>query len=353
MGRQRDVVMVGTDPAGRGGIASVVNVLAGAGLFARARVCYVASHGAGGAPAKLWCLACASVRLLRLCLRRPAPIVHAHAASRASFWRKSWLLWLARCCGCPTVFHLHGGGFEQFAMESPAWQRWWIRHTLTRSSRVLALSEHWRGFLGRLAPQAKVEVLVNAVSVPELPATVETVPGAILFLGRIEEAKGVFDLLEALALLAPAYPEACLLVGGEGEGAALLERARQLGLADRVELLGWLDPAARGVWLARAQVFCLPSHDEGLPMSMLEAMAAGRAVLVSAVGGIPDVIVSGGNGWLVPPRQPSALASALARLLGDAALCQALGNAARRTVAAHFGAERMADALAGLYRQLD
>lgn len=352
-GRQRRVLMVGTDPAGRGGIAAVVKVLADAGLFERARVRYVASHGAGGAPAKLWRLAAAAVTLLRLCWRRPAPIVHVHAASRASFYRKSLLLLLARACGCPTVLHLHGGAFEQFAVhESSACQQWWIRYTLTHSSRVLALSAHWRDFLARYVPQARVAVLANAVVLPDLTAAPPAQPGTILFLGRIEAAKGVFDLLDALALLAPARPALRLLVGGEGDSAALLAHAAAQGLAQRVQLLGWLDPGARAAALARAQCFCLPSHDEGLPMAMLEAMAAGKAVVATAVGGIPDVIDSGANGLLVPPRAPAALAAALARLLDDAPACQAMGAAARRTVAARFGAGQMVAALASLYQQL-
>lgn len=353
-GRQaRRVLMVGTDPSGRGGIAAVVHVLADAGLFERAQVRYVASHGGGGALAKLWRLATAAATLLWLCRRRPAPIVHVHAASRASFYRKSLLLLLARACGCPTVFHLHGGAFEQFATrESSACQQWWIRYTLTRSSRVLALSPRWQDFLCRYAPQARVSVLANAVVLPDLATAPAVQPGTILFLGRIEAAKGVFDLLDALAQLAPARPALRLLVGGEGDSAALLARAGALGVAQRVQLLGWLDPEARGAWLARAQCFCLPSHDEGLPMAMLEAMAAGKAVVATAVGGIPDVIDSGVNGLLVPPRAPAALAAALAQLLDDGAACQAMGAVARQTVARRFGAAQMVAALALIYQQL-
>jgi len=345
--------MIGTDPAGRGGIAAVVHVLLGAGLFARVRGRYLASHGAGGAVAKVWRLLVALVLLCRYCWRRPAPIVHVHVASRASFYRKSLLLLLARAWGCPTIFHLHGGAFEQFALqESSACQQRWIRYTLTCSSRVLALSPRWQAFLRGYAPQAQVDVLPNAVGLPVLPDVPGVSAGSIVFLGRIEAAKGVFDLLAALAQLAPSRPALRLLVGGEGDGEALLAQARALGLEARVQLLGWLTPTARSEWLARAQCFCLPSHDEGLPMAMLEAMAAGKAMVVTAVGGIPDVIVSGVNGLLVPPRAPAALAQALAQLLDDAAACERMGSAARRTVEQRFSAARMVDQLVLLYQQL-
>ncbi|MES2126782.1 MAG: glycosyltransferase family 4 protein [Pseudomonadota bacterium] len=348
------VVMLGTDPAGKGGIATVVSVLRAEGLFARAGVAYIVSHGAGGAAGKAARMLGAMAKLLRYCLRRQAPIVHAHAASRASFYRKSLLLALARRCGCPTVFHLHGGKFEQFAtLESNRWQRWWIRHTLEASDCVLALSESWAGFLRRYAPAATVELLPNAVALPPASACSSGTPQTILFLGRIEAAKGIFDLVDALAQLAPAYPAARLLVGGDGDAAALTAHAARAGVAARLTLLGWVDADARAAAMAQSQIFCLPSHDEGLPMAMLEAMAAGKAVVVTSVGGIPEAIQDGRNGVLVAPRDSAALARALAALFGGPQHALALGQAARASIEARYSAATMVETLARLYRRLD
>jgi glycosyltransferase involved in cell wall biosynthesis len=267
--------------------------------------------------------------------------------------RKSLLLLIARRAGCKTIFHLHGGGFRQFAdQESGTLMRRWIRHTLERSSRVIALSDGWADYLRGFAPRARVAVLPNSVPLPALPDPALREPGRILFLGRAEAAKGIDELLEATARLAPRLPGLRLAIGGEGDLARLRRRAADLGIAGRVELLGWVGQEARDAELARASVFCLPSHAEGLPMSMLEAMAAARAVVVSRVGGIPETIRDHDNGLLVPPRDVPALAAALAQVLEDGALRERLARRARATIEQRYSLDVVGEQLASLYHEL-
>ena len=257
------VLMLGTAPEGRGGVAALVAVLRSGGLFDAAQVRYVSTHREGSRLAKLDAAARGFWQAAAACLGGRPAIVHAHAASHASFARKSLLLWLARAAGCQTIFHLHGGGFRQFAtVRSSALTRRWIRHTLERSSLVIALSEGWAGFVRGFAPRARVTVVPNAVP---LPRTIghRAEPGRILFLGRVEAAKGVAELIEAVALLAPRWPALRLVLAGEGDLEAWRQAALARGIGAMVELPGWLDSAARDAQLARAAVFCLPSHAEG------------------------------------------------------------------------------------------
>jgi glycosyltransferase involved in cell wall biosynthesis len=347
------VLMIGTALSGRGGIAAVVSVLEQDGLFEREGVHYLATHAEGDRLAKARAAAAGFWRTALACLRERPAVVHAHSASHASFWRKSLLLLLARGCGCATVFHLHGGGFRRFATEqSGPLARWWIRRTLEASSAVIALSDGWASFLAAYAPRARVHVVPNAVRVATLQSPEAAEPGRILFLGRAEAAKGVFDLLEAIAPLAASYPQLRLAIGGEGELDAVRARAAELGLAGRVELLGWLDARQKAVELARASIFCLPSHAEGLPMSMLEAMAVGKPVLMTTVGAIPEAVRDGDNGLLVSPRNIAALSAGLSCLLYDARLRERLGERARATVAARFSTEAVLGKFGAVYRAL-
>jgi glycosyltransferase involved in cell wall biosynthesis len=347
------VLMIGTSLSGKGGVAAVVSVLHQDGLFEREAVRYLASHVEGSRWVKLRASAAALWTTALVCLRDRPAIVHVHSASHASFLRKSLLLLLARLAGCRTVFHLHGGGFRQFAgAESGALGRWWIRHTLENSSVVIALSDGWAGFLRQFAPAARVRVVPNSVKVPPAPAAAAEQPGRILFLGRVENAKGVFELLAAVAALVPAFPQIRLVIGGEGELAAVRRRAEQLGIAGHLDLPGWVGPQARQAELARAAVFCLPSHAEGLPMAMLEAMAAGKAVVVSQVGAIPEAVADHDNGLLVPPHDVPALAAALSALLGDDALRSRLAQRARATVIQRFSTEVVIGKLSAIYREL-
>jgi glycosyltransferase involved in cell wall biosynthesis len=345
--------MLGTSLGGRGGVVAAVSAWRDGGLFEREAVRYVATHADGSRAAKLRHALAGFCQTIGACLLRRPAIVHAHSASRASFVRKSLLLLIARRAGCQTIFHLHGGGFRHYVeTESGTWKRRWIRHTLEHSARVIALSDGWATFLRSFAPRARVAVLPNAVAVPKLPDPQLEQPGRILFLGRLEAAKGIDELLQAVALLAPRFPQLRLALGGDGDQARVRERAAALGIGERVELLGWMGPAARDAELARAAVFCLPSHAEGLPMSMLEAMAAGRPVVVSQVGGIPETIRDNDNGLLVPPRDVAALAAALARVLGDAALRARLARRARATIEEQYSLDVVGEQLGTLYREL-
>ena len=346
------VLMVGTALDGKGGVAAVVSVLQRDGLFEREGVRYLASHAEGGGWRKARSALSAFWLTALLCLRTRPGVVHVHAASHASFLRKSLLLLIARVAGCKTVFHLHGGGFRQFAtQESGALMRRWIRHTLETSAVVIALSEGWAAFLREFAPAARVVVVPNSVRVPDGPVQPGQ-PGRILFLGRAENAKGIFELLDAVAALKPVFPDIHLVVGGDGELARVKSRAAELGIIGHLTLLGWIDPQARDRELARACVFCLPSHAEGLPMAMLEAMAAGKAVVVSAVGGIPEAVADRDNGLLVPPRDVLALSAGLSAVLGDAGLRSALGRRARDTIVQRFSTEVVSGRLSAIYREL-
>jgi glycosyltransferase involved in cell wall biosynthesis len=346
--------MLGTSPDGRGGVAAVVSVLRQGGLFEREQVRYVATHADGTRLHKSRQALGGFWHTARICLFQRPRIVHVHSASSASFARKSLLLAIGRLAGCKTIFHLHGGGFREFAQQqSGPLARRWIRHTLESSSLVITLSESWAQFVRGFAPSARVAVLPNSVPLPAPDAGGAEEDGCILFLGRIEPAKGVFELLHACALLAPRFPSIRLVLGGEGDADAVRRRAAELGVAGRVELPGWIGPEQRAHELRRAQIFCLPSHAEGLPMALLEAMAAGKAVVASSVGGMPEAITDGDNGLLVPPHASPALAAALAGLLGDAALRRRIGRRARETVEQHYSLDAVGARLGRIYHELE
>lgn len=344
------VLMLGTDPEGHGGVATVVSLLRQGGLFEREGVRYVQTHADGSRVRKAAVFCMGLWRTLAVLARDPS-LVHAHAASRGSFVRKSLLLALARKRGCKTVFHLHGACFDAFVAASSGPMRRWIRHTLERSSAVIALSLRWADFLRTVAPEARVLVIPNAVPLPALDSQ-QPQPGRILFLGQVEPRKGVFELLGALALLRERFPQAELVVGGKGQLDELKRRAEELGVAQHVILLGWISGARKQEELARAAVFCLPSHAEGLPMALLEAMAAGKAVVVTGVGGMPDAVQDGDNGLIVPAGDASALARALGRILADEEEGRRLGMRARATIERRFAPGIVHARLSALYQQL-
>lgn len=345
--------MVGTNPSGKGGIAAVVSVLQQNGFFTRFGGRYVVTHEDGARWVKVKGAFGAFASVLATCLRDRPGVVHVHSASRASFFRKALVLAIARLFGCATVFHLHGGEFTRFAtQEAGPLGRWWIRHTLEASSAVIVLSQGWMDFMREFAPKARVRIIANPVRVPAAPDNSREEHGRILFLGQVKKTKGIFDLVSAVALLKAEIPSIRLVIGGVGDMDALQRAIAEGGLNEHVECLGWIGPEERDAQLARAQVFCLPSYVEGLPMSMLEAMAAAKCVVVTPVGGIPEAIQDRGNGMLVPVGEPEALAAALRTVLLDKNLRARIADRARDTVVATYGTDVVIDKLARMYEEI-
>ncbi len=169
----------------------------------------------------------------------------------------------------------------------------------------------------------------------------------LLVLAALVRRKGHDVLLDALARLDPAPP---LLIAGDGEERAALEaQAQRLGLSS-VRFLGRRED--KGDLLAACDVFVLPSRLEGLGVAALEAMAAGRPVVASRVGGLAEAVGDESAGLLVPPEDPAALAAALERLIGDPGLRQAFGVAGRARIAQGFLAGQMVNAYETLYRRV-
>lgn len=188
---------------------------------------------------------------------------------------------------------------------------------------------------GRAATRASFDVASNEV--------------VLLALASLVPRKGIDVLIDACAELARREIACVCLVAGDGvERERLEQRARTLGLAARVRFLG--NRSDVGDLLAACDVFVLPARREGLGVSALEAMAAARPVVASAVGGLVDAVVEGETGLLVPPDDSRALSSALERLTRDASLRARLGNSGPARIAAGFLPEQMVASYERIYR---
>jgi glycosyltransferase involved in cell wall biosynthesis len=189
----------------------------------------------------------------------------------------------------------------------------------------------------------QVEVVPNVtgglpVEAPEPgPEESRPSPGYLLFVGRLRIRKGVEVLLAALRELRRARPGVRLLIAGDGEHRAALERsARELGVEGDADFLGRCDAARVRELLDGAAALVVPSIYEGMPLVVLEAMEKGVPVVASRVSGIPEVVVDGVTGWLVRPEDPAALAAALGAALDDPAEARRRGAAGRRRVDERF-----------------
>jgi glycosyltransferase involved in cell wall biosynthesis len=178
------------------------------------------------------------------------------------------------------------------------------------------------------------------------------VPGPVLVsIGRLSFEKGHADLIEALGVLARRGRRPSLVLGGDGpERGRLVERIRALGLEESVFLLGYLAEPQR--LLEEADLMVLPSHTEGLPNAVLEALAMDVPVLATRVGGTPEVVTHGETGWLAPPRDPQAMADAIDAFLADPAAWRQMASRGRAVVEAQFSFDQRTRRLEALYDEV-
>jgi glycosyltransferase involved in cell wall biosynthesis len=214
--------------------------------------------------------------------------------------------------------------------------------------------EGWREVLSAWADPARIRVVPNGVPVGAQVQPSADGPFRVLCLANYEARKGQEDLLRAVAQLDVDRPMRVELLGFEAEPGRrqhLLDLAGELGLAD-VDIPGPITGEAKDARLAAAHCFCLPSHDEGLPMSMLEAMAVGLPVITTRVGAIPEALDDGAEGLLFEPGDIAALAAHLTRLVREPDTAAALGAAGRERLMRDFSLARSAALLLEIYREL-
>ena len=355
MNHEKKIVMLGTHIDGCGGIASVIAVYRAAGLLARGDIVYLPTHRTGPGRAKIHLFAQAVLATLRLLARGEVALLHIHVAINASFWRKYVFFLLGYLCRVPVALHLHAGRYpDYYRSQCGPLARLLMRFAFDRAQAVVVVSGELQAWVRSISSQGRVVVLHNPVLLPQCGhgAAPARAPATLVFLGHLEAGKGCHDLLRAMRTIVAAAPQARLLLCGDGQREAARALAASLGLQASVELPGWVDAGERAALLDAATVFVLPSHAEGLPMSLLEAMAHGVPVVATAVGGIPEAVRDGVEGVLVAPGDTGALADAVLGLLADPDARRRMGAAGRERVRSVFSSTRMIATLEDLYEKL-
>lgn len=308
----------------------------------RARPDVVQVHESDGAFAGLL------VRLLRRWLHpRPRLIALLQVSYREEMRAVRQLSWQGRELGRP------GAAERRFRWTKGPVQLVLGILSAHLADRVLACSARTAAEVERDYGVRGVGVLPNVTGglpVPWSPARPDDpAPGYVLYVGRLRVRKGVEVLLEALPIVRQQAAAARLVIVGDGEQRATLEnRARVLGMERCVHFLGRLDAGRVRRLLAGARCLVVPSIYEGMPLVILEAMAASVPVVASAVSGIPETVVDGETGWLVPAEDPPSLAAALVAVLDDAHEACRRGEAGYQRVRS----ERMPQHAAQHWRQL-
>jgi glycosyltransferase involved in cell wall biosynthesis len=353
------VLLVGKGAPDRGGIPSFLETLRFSDLSERHEVIFLnVAHS--GTPEGGEATAGNVVRTVRDAFAiwrrsRGCDIVHIHSAlaPAVTVIRAGLLAMAARARGCGVIVHAHGGNIETWLTGRRS--RLIMRLAMRPAHRVVAVWSAGQHALAGTLGDGRVRLIDNGID-PDRYAPPETghSPPRVLYVGLLTPRKGVLDLIEASQMLRRDGIEHELwLLGGtpdEGPAAAVPVLEASEGTA---VLLGTRPPETMPAAYASADIFCLPSWWEAMPLSILEAMAAGLPVVATDVGDVSRAVEEGRTGYVVPVKSPQRLAGALKSLLTDPELRTRFGVAARSRAEEHFSSTVTARAVSDLYAEVE
>jgi glycosyltransferase involved in cell wall biosynthesis len=308
-------------------------------------------------------------KLMRFCLsplqlavflvKSRADILHLNTSLDAkAYWRDLAYLVVAKLLRRSVVNQVHGGPYPPDFFPRSAFLTWILRQFLVRSDAVTVLSSGEFAAYTRFDSRIKIHLVPNAIDPSRLideprSANVHE-PLRLIYVGRIVESKGLFEIVAALQQLRQQGRRFSFAVAGTGrDEVRLRESIREAGVDDCTRMLGAVVGEAKiRLWL-ESDVFVFPTrHMEGLPYSLLEAMAAGCVPIVTAVAAIPDVLQSDSQGYIVPASDVVAVVDAVAELDDDRKKLAHMGECARRRIAEHYTLTRLAADFDTIYRRV-
>lgn len=343
---QIKILMIGPDT--QGGVTSVIKAYFESGLSEDA--IFLPSSADGNIVHKiLFFLNFLIKYMLTLLKDKNIKLIHIHSSSKGSFLRKSIVLWIGRIFNKKVVFHYHSGGFEKFYDNSPHFLKHWIINTLNKSDVLLALADYWKELFSKKCSNNNIKILYNPTAIKKINHNKNNKVN-VLFLGRLGRNKGVYDILEAAKLLNNNTIE--LYLYGDGDVEEFKKLAKEANLQDKVIVSSWIVGEDKNKALQDADIYILPSYSECLPMSILEAMSVGLPVISTTVGGIPETVEDGVNGFLIQPGDYRALAEKIDLLVGNKELREQMGRESYRIAKEKFDINIIINQLKKIYQEI-
>lgn len=353
------VCMVVPNAMVKGGIAAVVNGYKGSQLERDFDIRYVESYCDGSKAKKLlkgisgyFCF------LAEMIMFRP-DIIHIHSSFGPSFYRKIPFIYMAAWAKKPIINHIHGADFDEFYTKASEKKRKLIKKIYLKCDRLIALSDEWKDNLSQIVPASHITVIENYSNVHE-EAFAERqrrkTNNTVLFLGEIGKRKGCYDIPDVVEKVAAAIPDVCFVLAGDGadeDKSAIKSLLKAKGVEKNVIFPGWVRDLQKDELLRKSDVFFLPSYNEGMPMSVLDAMGYGLPIVSTNVGGIPKIVREEMNGFCFRPGECDRMANAIISLLKNENLLNGYSQVSYDIICKEYSRSIHLKKIDSLYRTYD
>ena len=286
--------------------------------------------------------------------KRHYDLYHIHAASRGSTFRKGHYIELVKKWDKKVILHIHGAEYMDFYNELSEKRKKYVVNILEKADIVVALSKDWKKkFEGTFGIKNCV-VLENGINLFKLQnARADSAVNQCTFamLGRLGRRKGTYDLIEAVEQAVKIIPDIKVYLAGDGDVEKIRKLVKNKHIDRNIEIVGWLNMDEKVSLLSKVSTVVLPSYNEGLPMSLLEGMACGKAVVSTRVGAIPEVIKKE-NGILISPGDIQSLADALILCCTDFTMLQNMSISNIQLIEKNYSVNIMHQKLSEIYRNV-
>lgn len=351
---RKKILIAGPSPARRGGVSHHIKTLLNSPLQNDFHLVYfrVGPEYSDYKLTVIFKFMITPFRFLFQLLTVKPDVLHLNPSfDRKSLLRELPMILLSRIFGCAGLVQFHGGSVENLVKKNriPVY----LKLLLSLAHHVILLTEIQKKALLKFLPTLQASVLPNMVYIPKKSKkyTKREDGFKLLFLSRIERKKGIYDILEAIPLVIEKFPKAWFYFAGEGPDRSNVEKlCSDEKIREHVKFFGHVGKDMKDRLFSESDVFLFPSqHPEGMPYAILEAMAHGLPIIATPVGSLPEIVLHGQNGLLIPTESPHKLAESIIQLLVDFDLRKKMGSMNRKLAEEKFNITVVSQKFKNLY----
>lgn len=346
---KKKVCMIIPSFTAKGGITTVVNGYRGSLLEEEYDIKYIETYCDGSKIEKIRKAINAFCCFVRLVKKSKPDIVHIHSSFGGSFYRKLPFIYYSYRKQIPVINHVHGSEIDKLYTNASTRRKRLIERTFDKCSLIITLSNETKEKLSVIKTNTPKEVVCNYCNIQKKP---EKPRGKIvLFLGFLTQLKGCFDIPDIVKIVKAHISQVQFVLAGVGEEKAIRDKLENLQVAKYVQFPGWVTNKTKEDLINSCSVFFLPSYTEAMPMSILEAMGYGKPIVATNVGGIPQLVKDGINGYLLKPGDKIGLANALIDILSNDEKQNEYGLCSLKIANDEFSKESHMKKIGNIYRK--